>query len=363
MRKYLVLVLAMAGLMAACGPTTPSSSQVKEAWAPSSDPRLLHAQTNGYQWQLARLPLDGAIPVQPWADDYWPSYTGGIAKRWEYTDAWTYESPSLLQLQLMSQEEMKKLSPAEKLDIFVGAYHYPTVARERLRVRPTAPTWEGLCHGWAPAALVFEEPRATVVTNADGIAIPFGSSDVKALLTYAMDKHMQTEGSTSSVGLRCNNNLSAEPAAARSLACRDVNAGAFHVALTNEIGLRKKGFVADVTRDAEVWNHPIYAYRSRILGHSRPHRGAAFGTVREVMVETDIDYTVEISPTWEPVVGTEAQAISTRTYQYRLELDYWGQVIGGEWLTDDRPDFLWTETKPEVNDFNMGILAIYRQAR
>ena len=46
------------------------------------------------------------------------------------------------------------------------------------------PAWAGYCHGWAPAANRFEEPLPVTVRNADGVEIPFGSSDVKALLTY-----------------------------------------------------------------------------------------------------------------------------------------------------------------------------------
>lgn len=34
------------------------------------------------------------------------------------------------------------------------------------------------------AALEYAQPNPVVLTNADGIQIPFGASDVKALLTY-----------------------------------------------------------------------------------------------------------------------------------------------------------------------------------
>ena len=42
--------------------------------------------------------------------------------------------------------------------------------------------------------------------------------------------------------------------------CRDLNAGAFHVAMTNLLGLQGRGFVEDRTFDYEVWNQPVKSY-------------------------------------------------------------------------------------------------------
>jgi hypothetical protein len=30
-----------------------------------------------------------------------------------------------------------------------------------------------------------------------------------------------------------------------------------------------------------------------------------------------------------------------RVVQYRLEIDRYGNIIGGEWESEDRPDFIW----------------------
>jgi hypothetical protein len=49
----------------------------------------------------------------------------------------------------------------------------------------------GLCHGWAPASITYAEPKPITVTNADGITIPFGSSDIKAQLTYFAAEYAQ----------------------------------------------------------------------------------------------------------------------------------------------------------------------------
>jgi hypothetical protein len=40
----------------------------------------------------------------------------------------------------------------------------------------------------------------------------------------------------------------------------------------------------------------------------------------------------------------------SRAYSYRIELNADGQIIGGAWLTDDRPDFIWKQDPPEFRD-------------
>jgi hypothetical protein len=104
-----------------------------------------------------------------------------------------------------------------------------------------------------------------------------------------------------------------------SAECRDTNAGAFHVALTNQIAVKNEGFVADVTRDSEVWNQPIYAYETKIIAEKNcATPGAAAGTVREVTVETTMYYISEVDQHWSYV--EKHDSIGTKEYQYRLEL-------------------------------------------
>jgi len=225
-------------------------------------------------------------------------------------------------------------------------YDYPLVFAERARTSPYAQGWEGLCHGWAAAALIFDEPKPVVMTNAHGIAIPFGSSDIKALLTYYQGQIGQSRQIV--LGTRCDIDIRANPQAANSPACTDTNAGAFHIVLANQIGLMGEGFVADITRDAQVWNQPVHGFRSQIIRQQRPSRGAAFGTVKEVVVRTLMEFTVEVQPNWNPLLRTEGQANNTETYDYRLELDANDVIIGGEWLSGNRPDFLWKQAAPQI---------------
>ena len=101
-----------------------------------------------------------------------------------------------------------------------------------------------------------------------------------------------------------------------------------------------------MTRDLQVWNQPVQGFKTTVLSTQAPSPGAAVGTVQEAVIDTEMFYSVEIYPRWDTVVGTDAQAKDSRVYHYRVELNDAGEIIGGEWLTSERPDFLWTKDRP-----------------
>lgn len=328
----------------ACGKSMAPSSQTQEAWDAVNLPQRLG---DDYIVNIEALPTVSVLATIPWSDDYWPSNRGGIARRWQDSsaNAFTYKAPDLPSLRAMSESELAKLSPAEKFDIFNGDYDYATVTLERLRVSPRAEYWEGICHGWAPAAINFQEPKPVLLTNADGIKIPFAAADIKALLSYYQGQVAETKGGF--LGGRCNFDLSQNPEHALDPSCRDTNAGSFHIVLANEIGLRKTSFVADVTRDRMVWNQPIFAFKSNFIGSQAPSPGAAPGTMSEEVVETTMWYIREVEPQWNAIVGTPQNSYGSINYRYRLELDRNRNIIGGAWESEERPDFLWTRGRPE----------------
>jgi hypothetical protein len=49
----------------------------------------------------------------------------------------------------------------------------------------------------------------------------------------------------------------------------------------------------------------------------------------------------------EPVTGTPAQTTKSKDYEYVLELDIAGNIIGGEWISETRPDMLWMKKKDD----------------
>lgn len=351
MKRALIGLTSAALLVSACGASTqPTGADLQEAWKPHDAPIQLDSS---FIRSFELLPTEGKLEKTPWADSYWPSYEGGISARWLADEPlpFKYETLSLEALKAASAEEIKALSPAEKFDILNGNYSYPLVASEWRRTSPDDETWEGLCHGWAPAAALFEEPKPVELTNADGITIPFGSSDVKALLTYYQGQ--ASRAPTQFLGMRCNVKLDDLLSGRANMDdCKGVNPGAFHIVLANQIALKQQSFMADVTRDFEVWNHPISGYTAVITPKADIGPMAAPGTVKEVFVTTRMDYSVELQPRWQPNKGREATFTHTRVYEYTLEIDANGEIIGGEWIGTDRPDFLWNQqTAPFTGQF------------
>jgi hypothetical protein len=62
------------------------------------------------------------------------------------------------------------------------------------------------------------------------------------------------------MSLRCDDAASAGDVTGKA-ACKDTNAGSFHVVVTNLLGLQGRSFVEDRTYDYEVWNQPVRSYK------------------------------------------------------------------------------------------------------
>lgn len=321
-----------------------STQGILESWKGFSSPDIM---ASGFTNDMKSLPLEGSVQIGPraWSGHYWPSREGGINVRWNTPEreGFKYKSPSKEQVRSMSLEQLATLSPSEKYDLYTGKYDYPMKELAATAARRSAPDWAGICHGWAPATLNHNEPTPKVLTNPDGIQIPFGSSDIKALLSYYYAFHHETETSHQ-IGLRC---FFGRWMGGAKACQEDLNAGAFHVVISNMLGLRKEGFMADVDRFKEVWNQPIVGFKSTILADNlKPSKNAADKAVKEMKVATDFFYVDEVDHvTWDVVHGTKEQLIAKRSYTYRLEIDANGKIVGGEWESEDRPDFLWNKEK------------------
>lgn len=336
--------------LVSCGKQRGQVSTLFEKWSEKNDPNRMNAS---YIYKLSELPMSGQLDRKPWSDYYWPSVGGGIAYRWnDISDSFNYSLYSKLQILQMSIPERYKLSPAEKFDILRGDYTFPLVHKERERTRLVKDHWEGLCHGWASASFNYVEPMFVELINDDGVNIPFASSDVKALLALYNAYYSKSE--TIILGGRCNNKILENFKIDDIDDCRDINAASFHIVLSNEIGIKKQGFVADLTVYLEVWNHPIYSFTSKIIKEkNEATAGAAFGTVKEIDIETQIIYVIEINPYY--ISLDDKQPMSTKLYSYRLELDVNDNIIGGVWYSKEHPDFLWRSAKNDTftGDFEL----------
>ena len=321
-----------------------STQNILEAWKGFSSPEIM---ASGFTHKMNELPLEGIIQIGPlaWSGGYWASQKGGINIRWNSAskEGFKYTSPSKVQVQKMSLAELASLAPSEKYDLLIGDYEYPMRSLAAGAASARAPDWAGICHGWAPATLNHKEPTPKVLTNPDGVLIPFGSSDIKALLSYYYAFHHETD-STHQVGLRCF--FGSWMGGAKGCS-NDLNAGAFHIVISNMLGIRKEGFIADVDRYKQVWNQPIVGYKTKILADNLgPSNNAASSAIKEMRVATEFFYVDESkNSTWEVVHGTAEQLISKKDYLYTLEINAAGQIVGGSWDSDERPDFMWNKEK------------------
>lgn len=320
-----------------------SPNQIEEAWENISDPEIM---SYFFTRSFKELPLQGKVlpSTKYWSGDYWALRNGNINFRWyaKKKIGFNHISPTKERARKMTIPELAELAPSEKYDLFTGRYDYP-LRDEVTRISdPEAEIWEGICHGWSPATMNHEEPIPKLMKNPDGIEIPFGSTDIKALISYYYAYGFQTP-TTNQMGLRCFRGGFFN----REHDCwDDMNAGAFHIVLANRIGIDGKGFVADLQRYKEVWNHPINKYTSVVTDQYGPDGNNAPGTVKVVRVRTTVTYIDENGHDWQPVHGTAKQFEKTIVYEYELDLDGFGKIIGGLWISKARPDFLWMKAKP-----------------
>jgi hypothetical protein len=315
---------------------------IQEAWSGISDPLLMG---NHLELRFFKLPMQGtaAQGTKFWSGDYWAINKGLINHRWNASRHFTMGPPSREQLMRISAQEISQLSPAEKFDLLNGRYDYPLHREVKKYSNPDAKNWEGICHGWAPASMNHQEPQPKTLINPDGVPIAFGSADIKALISYYYAYPYQVNN-THQVGRRCEHGRVTTDDECQ----QDLNAGAFHIILANKIGMEKKGFIADMDRYKEVWNHPIISYSSEITNEGGDRMRSAPGTFRTVRVRTKIRYANETTNYWHVTSGTNQQSIKDATFEYVLEIDRNGEIIGGMWRSVRRPDFLWLKVSPQI---------------
>jgi len=260
----------------------------------------------------------------------------------------------------MSAEQIENLSPAEKFDIVNGQFDYPTVNSERSRCSPYLDEWEGLCDGWAQASTYFEEPKPITIKTDDGISVPFGSSDIKALLIYYLA--IVKNENFKLLGERCNGDSTYNSEVFASEEYNDVNAGAFHIILTNFVGIKKHTIIADIVPDNQVWNKPIFAYETSFSDEKFDiSDNAARGTMKEIEAITKIKYRTETEKSWTPL-NNDPKYTKEQTYRYILELDKDDEIIGGRWISKSHPDFLWTREIPDFTGKYKNIELIYNMS-
>ncbi|POM58029.1 Elicitor-like transglutaminase [Phytophthora palmivora] len=224
------------------------------------------------------------------------------------------------------------------------------------------PGWFGICHAWAPAAILEPEPQCDVTKN----GVTFHVMDIKGLITSMYDgasiKTVFTGARFYGPDSPTNKD---QYDRFTDAARRDLGAGYFHIAITNIMAKQNRSFVVDVTAGAEVWNQPVRSFKvkSMDLVNIRTASMMYFGvpaypfndkTVHLAYVKTSFSWVFE-SYNDGPLVssGQIDSYTQSKDYEYLLELDGDYNIIGGEWVgqsKEDHPDFLWFPiAKPASN--------------
>lgn len=300
---------------------------ISSDWNSADHPNIFFTQ---YESNLSKLKLKNKLESEniPWSDSYWPKYLGGVSYRWQDDILITKKDLlPLSKLKKMGQEELDRLSPAEKWDILNGDYRYK-YTKSIFRANPhNSEKWKGICHGWAEAAIKHKQLNPKTLVNKDQISIHWGYSDLNAILSqyYAYE----ARGKVYILGKRCRRDK-------EFYACDGINPGALHIILTNSLE-QKKSFVLDLSRGSEVWNHPVVGYEYKLGQKRNPSPQSGKNTVSEVYVELLLSY---VSEGETSLVKTNS-VVKRVPYSYWLELDKDGKITGGEWVSTKRPDFAW----------------------
>lgn len=322
--------------------------------------------------QISRMNLNsGRTKIDLWSGSYWPYYQGSLGIR--------YRDPDFNELvkKLEQFEKFKELrdklplytysgkenllSPAEKYDLLVGDSEmsltkYSWELGEKNAVNGKVKTWRGLCDGWASASQMMPRPKKSVtLSSPSGLPITFYPEDIKALgsLMYA-----RSQGPVIFLGKRCRNQLFG----LFTGACKETNPGAFHRALVNRVGKLKKTFIADISPGGEVWNYPVESYKVTFYNVFDDSESENFEDVKELFdkkkgfarasrrhekthsivgVRLDVNFRDMRHANLHETDGPSMDVTLKKTYVYDLELDVNNNILGGESMSKNLPDFIW----------------------
>lgn len=315
---------------------------------------------------------------RPWNGSYWPTYKGMLghryhdprfpgSKNWSVNRAYAQSRPAPM---LIAEGQVDRLSPSEKYDLLIGDAEWSlTKQMWQKGEKPAAtwgnvPGWFGICHGWSAAAHmnVPEPDKKVTAINADGVSITFFPNDIKALASYLW---ATSAPKSLFIGSKCRivNPERDEWGRVKEQTCLDSNPMTWHLSVVNRVGRDGDGLIMDSSMANQIWNYAIdsYSFRYFNLNTMKPSRGyedsivaiedygadpyksyRTSGTRYVVGVMMDVFYPTAIEP--KAFGKSKKRNYASETFIYDLELDAALNVIGGEWHSKERPDFLWTYT-------------------
>lgn len=299
---------------------------------------------------------------KPFSSDYWPMIKNGILARWM--------GPSVL-------------SPAEKygtlyLDATQQKTMYDWIQKNHGKDVPGVASWFGICQGWTASAIMEKAPLKPITvrkvvrdgkvylqrcTTSTTNCVSFSPGDLTGLLAEAY-----ASADARFIGYRCDTStVNFKYDASGRLVqpnCRS-NAGTLFLTATNFIKKSGRAFAINAVNNDEVWNQPAYAYTVSKYATVTAEQAAKLVDMTKTKYEWNpaaVGFRqVTMKLTWavetQPTTMTAPPTLSaSKTYDFIVELDAAGAVIGGEWIGSsktDHPPFFWAPVAPgsEIPNF------------
>ena len=254
-------------------------------------------------------------------------------------------------------------SPLQKYDQAYNAGQNKAVEWE-IRNHTRAPddkdaSWAGHCNGFSASAQRHREPQQDVAVG----SVTFTARDIKALLA---EIHMSAKFYILG-GNRCDDQQKLNKPIHRGQRvdpeimeeCEDVNPGVFHLAVTNWVGRQNHAIIFDRSYKDQVWNYPLYEYTieekvdsltaAQVRSQYISEAGAnyVYNPLAQsfAYIRMRVYYADATGPNTGEVLNSHRR--KSALYEYILELDGDGAVIGGEWINtqctrsvENHPDFV-----------------------
>ncbi|EEY65316.1 transglutaminase elicitor, putative [Phytophthora infestans T30-4] len=321
---------------------------------------------------LKDLPTQGVFTPAPWPAPYWPTYQDSINVVWsqgqpspaeKYAKAFGLDVKEFMD-KVSKDNGVDSGSKRKQCQTDEGCESLNNGSKCAIRDGKSSgyciPAWFGICHAWAPAAILEAEPTCPVTYN----GVTFQPLDIKGLISNVYDG---AGVATVFTGARYNGGDDGADEYGRhtNAAYRDLNPAYFHIASANILGKLNATFVADVDAAAEVWNQPVRGFKVyEQTAMSLEEAAQTFYGLEEypwnaaaksiVYVKSRLSWIFETYTDGGLVSSGEVDRYTTgKYYYYLLELDDAGEIIGGEWVyssDSDHPDFLWfAKSKPAAD--------------
>ncbi len=367
-------LIFMTGLAAGCS-TNIGEDIGHEKWNRQNNPA--HVDDN-FKYNVGELPLTGQSKLEPIPADYWATYHDSINATWDgdspspatkFGEAFGIDGLEDIisrnygidkyrgsRKSCKTSSDCSDLEDGSSCSRRAGEVSDPDT--EGYVDGVCIPSWWGICHGWAPYAI--SEPAAVNPVEHNGVT--FYPGDIEALMSLVYGKGLRVKF----LSERCNEKAPDPDEDGRipEDECRDMNPGSLHVVATNMLGIRGQGFVEDRTYDLQVWNQPVKGYDvtnatedGKLKEVTKAEAIALLDAEGETYtyntdakrffhVKLALHWITEAPPSQSSHVGESAYT-RTDNYEYILETDADGNIMGGEYVGSSRtnhPDFVWWPT-------------------